>query len=193
MPQGISRHLVCEDDFLWKEVDADESSWELDKARLGCPVCGFQFQLQKDSSGKRCIVISLMKKSKPGAHRVSKTVRFWRRCVQSFSCFRWDRWEYLVKCEDVPPDTTVTNKAKLKNASDPVCVNRVEVFFDISLDGTKLGRIVMGLYGKQASCRLHALVACLPGFRCRRQRLPEPGKHQAVPSLGSPALLIIAA
>jgi len=46
---------------------------------------------------------------------------------------KWDRWEFLVKCEDIPPDTTITNK----------------VFFDISLDGEKAGRIVMGLYGKQ--------------------------------------------
>eukprot|EP00933_Yihiella_yeosuensis_P052817 TRINITY_DN5093_c2_g1_i1.p1 TRINITY_DN5093_c2_g1~~TRINITY_DN5093_c2_g1_i1.p1 ORF type:complete len:280 (-),score=71.27 TRINITY_DN5093_c2_g1_i1:176-1015(-) len=81
------------DDTLWKEIDPEESSWEIDK----------------DKDGKRCIVINLLKKSK------------------------FDRWEYLVKCEDLPPDTTITQK----------------VFFDISLDGVEIGRIVMGLYGNQ--------------------------------------------
>eukprot|EP00435_Cladocopium_sp_Y103_P039784 s331_g10.t1 len=90
---GLKGQEPVIDDTLWKEVDPEESNWEL----------------EKDSKGTRCIVISLLKKSK------------------------WDRWEYLVKCEDVPPDTSITNK----------------VFMDISLDGEKLGRIVMGLYGKQ--------------------------------------------
>ena len=31
-----------------------------------------------------------------------------------FGLLRWDRWEYLVKCEDVPPDTSITNKAERK-------------------------------------------------------------------------------
>eukprot|EP00913_Durusdinium_trenchii_P001373 g1270.t1 len=60
-------------------------------------------------NGRRCIVVTLMKKSK------------------------WDQWEHLLKCEDIPPDTSITSK----------------VFMDIALDGEKLGRIVMGLYGKQ--------------------------------------------
>jgi len=46
---------------------------------------------------------------------------------------KWDNWEYLVKCEDLPADTTVTSK----------------VFFDVAADGEQVGRIVMGLYGNQ--------------------------------------------
>eukprot|EP00429_Kryptoperidinium_foliaceum_P053584 CAMPEP_0176094542 /NCGR_PEP_ID=MMETSP0120_2-20121206/47375_1 /TAXON_ID=160619 /ORGANISM="Kryptoperidinium foliaceum, Strain CCMP 1326" /LENGTH=303 /DNA_ID=CAMNT_0017428483 /DNA_START=56 /DNA_END=965 /DNA_ORIENTATION=+ len=63
-----------------------------------------------EDDGKRCLVLSIVKQS-PSA-----------------------RWEYLVKAEDVPGDTTITNK----------------VFFDISIDGEHAGKIVMGLYGKQA-------------------------------------------
>lgn len=59
--------------------------------------------------GKRCIVVTIIKKSK------------------------WDKWEYLVKAEDIPGDSTVT----------------VKVFFDITGGEEKLGRIVMGLYGNQ--------------------------------------------
>jgi peptidylprolyl isomerase len=59
--------------------------------------------------GQRCFILSLMKKSK------------------------WDRWEYLLKCEDVPGDTTITQRC----------------FFDISADGEALGRITFGLYGNQ--------------------------------------------
>jgi cyclophilin family peptidyl-prolyl cis-trans isomerase len=59
--------------------------------------------------GKRCFILSLLKKSK------------------------FDKWEYLVKCEDVPGDSTITQKC----------------FFDISLDGESLGRITFGLYGNQ--------------------------------------------
>lgn len=59
--------------------------------------------------GQRCVVLTLIKKGK------------------------WDNWEYLVKCEDLPPDTSVTCK----------------VFFDIAADGEEVGRIVMGLYGNQ--------------------------------------------
>lgn len=62
-----------------------------------------------EEKGERCIVVSIYKKSK------------------------WDRWEYLVKSEDVPPDTTITDK----------------VFFDITIGEEVCGRIVMGLYGKQ--------------------------------------------
>lgn len=43
----------AEDDTLWKEIDADESSWEL----------------EKDSKGRRCIICSLMKKGKWGTEK----------------------------------------------------------------------------------------------------------------------------
>jgi len=88
--RGESEPII--DDALWKEIDADESSWEIDTDK-----------------GSRCVILTLVKKSK------------------------WDRWEYLVKCEDLPGDNTVTTS----------------VFFDIGVDGENIGRIVMGLYGNQ--------------------------------------------
>lgn len=90
---GIKGQEPIIDDALWKEVDADESSWEI----------------SNDKDKGRCIVLTLMKKSK------------------------YDRWDYLVKCEDVPGDTTITDR----------------VFFDVTLDDEPAGRIVMGLYGNQ--------------------------------------------
>jgi len=89
---GLKGQEPVIDDELWKECDAEESSWEIDK-----------------DDGKRCAVVSIVKKSK------------------------WDRWEFLVKREDIPGDTSITNK----------------VFLDITLDGEKVGRITLGLYGNQ--------------------------------------------
>jgi hypothetical protein len=40
-------------------------------------------------------------------------------------------WEFLLKREDVPPDTTFTDKC----------------FFDVTADGEPLGRVTFGLYG----------------------------------------------
>lgn len=41
-------------------------------------------------------------------------------------------WEFLLKKDDVPPDTSFTDRA----------------FFDVTAGGEPLGRIVFGLYGK---------------------------------------------
>jgi len=90
---GLKGQEPIIDDVLWKECDADESSWEIDR----------------DSTGARCIIVNIVKKSK------------------------WDTWEYLVKCEDTPADTTITHR----------------VFFDITIDEAAAGRVVMGLYGNQ--------------------------------------------
>lgn len=89
---GVKGQDAVVDDHLWKDCDADDST----------------FSIEQDD-GKRCIIVTIMKKNKN------------------------DHWEYLVKCEDVPGDSTVTQR----------------VFFDITLDGEAAGRIVMGLYGNQ--------------------------------------------
>lgn len=69
--------------------------------------CSWEIDTHDD---QRCVVLTLIKKGK------------------------WDNWEYLVKCEDTPPDTTITKK----------------VFFDVAAEGEAIGRVVMGLYGNQA-------------------------------------------
>ena len=46
----------------------------------------------------------------------------------------YNRWEYLLKAEDIPPDLTITH----------------QTFFDITIGDEEVGRIVMGLYGKVA-------------------------------------------
>lgn len=89
---GVKGQEPVIDDALWKEVNNEESDWEI-----------------ATDKGARCLILNLVKKSK------------------------WDAWEYLVKSEDQPADTTVTQKC----------------FFDITCDGEKAGRIVFGLYGNQ--------------------------------------------
>jgi len=66
------------------------------------------WEIEKDN-GQRCVILTIMKKNK------------------------FDRWDFLVKAEDVPGDSSITE----------------QVFFDVSVGGEKAGRIVMGLYGKQ--------------------------------------------
>lgn len=78
------------EDALWKEINLEESTWEMD-----------------EDKGKRCIVITILKKGK------------------------WDNWPYLLKCEEVLPDTTITHRA----------------FLDIVIGTKSVGRIVLGLYG----------------------------------------------
>ena len=62
----------------------------------------------EDSKGTRCIVVSLLKKSKSVAQKI---IKIHGGVLRLFGFqLRWDRWEHLVKCEDVPPDTSITNK-----------------------------------------------------------------------------------
>lgn len=67
------------------------------------------WEIDTDDDVGRCVVVTLVKAAEGSA------------------------WEYLLRSEDVPPDSTVTTK----------------VFFDITIGDEAAGRVVMGLYGNQ--------------------------------------------
>jgi len=71
----------------------------------------------------RCVVVTLVKKNEK------------------------DPWEFLVKAEDAPADTTITER----------------VFFDVSVDSAAVGRVQMGLYGKQVPRTVHNFRALCTG------------------------------
>lgn len=75
--------------------------------------------------GKRAVIVSIVKKNKR------------------------DKGAYLLKCEDLPGDATLTHK----------------VFMDISIDGDVVGRIVFGLYGNQVPRTVENFRALCTGER----------------------------
>lgn len=77
------------------------------------------------------------------------------------------KWDYLLKSEDVPPDLTVTERC----------------FMDVKIGGEDAGRIVVGLYGNVCP------KTCF-NFRalCTGETSPEEGKHKRTLAAGLSAL-----
>ncbi|CEM04346.1 unnamed protein product [Vitrella brassicaformis CCMP3155] len=93
-----------------------------------------------------------------------RVVRVVLKKVQAYT-----NWEYLLKCDEVPPDTTVTHK----------------VYFDISLDDEPAGRVLMGLYGNQCPKTVENFRALCVGDRTSEDGTPLKYKgsffHRIIP------------
>ena len=90
------------------------------------------------------------------------------RCVTvNLKKAKGQKWDYLLKSEDVPPDLTVTERC----------------FMDVKIGGEDAGRIVVGLYG-------NACPKTCFNFRalCTGETSPEEGKHKRTLAAGLSAL-----